>query len=399
MFGKNNLSFFENCVVSFHFPISEHVLGARASRTTHPRVLADCSRLFSQLLSENISIQNPYLWKTKSEVVQVLAVRGCADLISQTLSCTRVREATKIRHHCGTCSQCVDRRFGILAADLAEYEPADNYAIDLFKGQHKPGPALTMVESYVVRAQKLATMSEQTFLASYGQVFRALPYLVGSPEDNVRRIYELHRWHGQQVIQIVDRELRNNASLVQTLSLPVTSLLAMIVSPVAKQPDYVDPIEAEQPASAQAAADTQTIVSQPVVFAIDNGTRKVIFRGGQELKGAGYGLVCALAKEFEEDIESGISKDAFRYVKENELAKRLRVDEQSLRQRVSRIRKALEQQFLNNCNIQLDPEDVVQNEEWKGYRLNPYLLLVKPTQLQGVGLMSQLNSSAVTTPP
>ena len=102
----------------------------------------------------------PVAWKTKSEVVQVLADRGCADLISQTLSCTRVRESTKIRHHCGTCSQCVDRRFGILAADLAEYEPIYNYAIDLFiKGQHKPGPALTMVESYVVRAQKLATMS------------------------------------------------------------------------------------------------------------------------------------------------------------------------------------------------------------------------------------------------
>jgi hypothetical protein len=32
-----------------------------------------------------------------------------------------------------------------------------------------------MVESYVVRAQKLVTMS-----ASYGQVFRALPYLPGS---------------------------------------------------------------------------------------------------------------------------------------------------------------------------------------------------------------------------
>jgi hypothetical protein len=112
----------------------------------------------------------------------------------------------------------IDRRFGILAADLAEYEPVDNYAIDLFKGQHGPGPDLTMVESYVVRAQKLATMSEQTFLASYRQVFRALPYLPGSPEDNVRQIYELHRRHGQQVIQVVDRELKNNASLVQEIA-------------------------------------------------------------------------------------------------------------------------------------------------------------------------------------
>jgi hypothetical protein len=209
-----------------------------------------------------------------------------------------------------------------------------------------------MVESYVVRAQKLVTMS-----ASYGQVFRALPYLPGSPDDNVRKIYELHRRHGQQVIQIVDRELKNNASFVHILSLPMTSLLAMIVSPVAKQADYIDPIEVEQPASAQAA----TMVAQPVVFAIDHGTRKVIFRGGPELKGAGYGLVCALAKEFEEDVESGITKDSFRYIKADELAKRLGIDEQSLRQRVSRTRKALEQQFST-------PKDVVQNEEWKGYR-------------------------------
>ena len=75
------------------------------------------------------------------------------------------------------------------------------------------------------------------------------------------------------MIQIVDRELKNNASLVQTLSLPVTSLLAMIVSPVAKQPDYIDPIEVEQPASAQAATNTHTIVAQPMVFAIGHGTR------------------------------------------------------------------------------------------------------------------------------
>ena len=31
-----------------------------------------------------------------------------------------------------------------------------------------------MIESYVVRAQKLATMSEQAFVASYGQIFRVL---------------------------------------------------------------------------------------------------------------------------------------------------------------------------------------------------------------------------------
>ncbi|MBV6486702.1 MAG: hypothetical protein GHHEDOFH_00637 [Pseudorhodoplanes sp.] len=399
MFGKNELNFFENGIISLNFPISEHVIGARASRTTHPRVIADFSRFFSQLLSEKIVIRNPFIWKTKSEVVQILPDRGCADLIAKTLSCTRVRETTRLSRQCGTCSQCVDRRFAILAADLAEYEPADNYAIDLFKGEHKPGPALTMVESYVVRAQKLATMSEQTFLASYGQVFRVLPHLPGSPDSNVRKIYDLHRKHGQQVIQIVDRELKNNASLVQALSLPVTSLLAMIVSPVAKQPNFIDPIESEQPASVQAALETQAIVVQPIVFAIDRTARKVLFRGGPELKGASYKLVLELTQEFEVDVEAALGKDAFRYVKAADLARRLSVDEQSLRQRVSRTRKSLEDQFLQHCDKQLDLEDVIQNEEWKGYRLNPYLLQVKPGQLQESSTPSQLGSSSVTTPP
>ena len=54
MFGLNDLSFYENGVMSINLPIAEHVLGSRASRTTHPRVFTDFSRLFSLLLSERL---------------------------------------------------------------------------------------------------------------------------------------------------------------------------------------------------------------------------------------------------------------------------------------------------------------------------------------------------------
>lgn len=274
MFGRYDLSFYENGIVSINLPIAEHVLGARASRTTHPRVFRDCSQLFSLLLSDKFTVHNPYLWKTKSEVVRVLADRQCPDLVAGTLSCTRVREATKRKRHCGVCSQCIDRRFAILAAGMAAHEPADNYAVDLFTGAHDPGFALTMIESYVIRAQKLATMSEQAFVATYGQVFRALPYLPGSADQNIRRIWDLHRRHGQEVISVVDGELKNNAGVTQALELPTSSLLAMIVSPVAKQPDYVDPVEAEPTAAAQAAADPRDFTVEPLAFAVDPSTRK-----------------------------------------------------------------------------------------------------------------------------
>jgi hypothetical protein len=328
-----------------------------------------------------MTIENPFLWKTKADVVELLAEIGCADLIPETISCARVREATKQGRHCGTCSQCVDRRFGILASGLGEYESADHYVIDLFKGEHKPGSDLSLVECLVVRAQKLATMSERAFFASYGQVFRALSCLPVAPEQSARQIFELHRRYGQQVVEVVDRELKNNASLVQALTLPETSLLAMIVSPVAKQTPYFDPTEQEAPPSVQAAEDPKAIVPQPIVFAIDEVGRRILFRGGPELKGAGFQLLRALATEFEEDVNASLSKHAFRFIGARQLAKRLDIDEQSMRKRVSHTRKMLERQFLARCDLQLDDFDVIQSEGWKGYRLNPYLLQVKPQQL------------------
>ena len=71
-----DLSFYENGITSFNFPVSEHVLGARASRTTHPRVLADCSKLFSLLADVPFQVQNPYVWKTKTQVVRTIVDQG-----------------------------------------------------------------------------------------------------------------------------------------------------------------------------------------------------------------------------------------------------------------------------------------------------------------------------------
>jgi 7-cyano-7-deazaguanine synthase in queuosine biosynthesis len=399
MFGRKDLSFYENGVISINLPIAEHVLGARASRTTHPRVFTDCSRLFSLLLSDVFTVRNPFIWKTKSDVVRVLAQRQCEDLISRSFSCTRVREATRRKQHCGVCSQCIDRRFGILAAGLTAQDPADNYVVDLFAGEHQPGPALTMMESYVLRAQKLATMSQQTFVSTYGQIFRAIPHLPGSADENVKRIWELHRQHGQEVIGVVDNELKSRATVTAMAELPPTSLLSMVVSPIAKQPAYTDPVEAEPTAAVQAAADKHDYTWKRIPFAIDAKMRTVVFERGLEMGGGVFGLIASLAQDFEEDLDAGTFHDQYRFVKARTLARRLNIDEQSLRQRVSRSRKKIEEAFLKTFDRQLDAADVIQNQEWKGYRLNPYLLLVKPAQLrQGTAPTSQVGAQDVTSP-
>jgi len=399
MFGRNELSFYENGVVSINLPLAEHVLGARASRTTHPSFLSQCGELFSVLLNSPFFLRNPYLWKTKTDVVSVLAENKVADLISNTFSCARVREATKTSQHCGVCSQCVDRRFGILAAGLANYDPARNYAVDLFTGGHETGSALTMIASFVLRAQKLATMSQQTFVASFGQVFRAVQYLPGSSDESISKIWDLHRKHGQEVIQVLDRELQSRGTLAHTLDLPANCLLSMVLSPIAKQNSYEDPSQTEPKASKQAEADGQEYKWESIQFALDEHARKIVFQGGFEIGGSVYELIQFLAKQFEADINVGTFPVHHKFLSARTLAERFDIDEPSLRQRISRARKSFVKGFLEKAKRQIASDDIIQNQEWKGYRLNPYLLQLKPSQLRHQPFsLSQLARPAVTTP-
>lgn len=239
-----------------------------------------------------------------------------------------------------------------------------------------------MAESYVLHALKLATLSEQAFFSTFGQVFRILSYLPGTHEENARKLYELHRRHGQTVQEVVSQELRHHATLVQSLSLPETSLLMLIQSASAPLPALLDQTETEASASELAARDTIPIVARPLVFAVDEKRKRVLFRGGIEVEGVGYELVQALAREFEENVKAGLPKEAFDFVPADKLCKRLMVDPQRLRQRITRLRKSLEKKFLEGLDVQLDANDVVENHPWRGYRLNPYLLRVHPAQIR-----------------
>jgi 7-cyano-7-deazaguanine synthase in queuosine biosynthesis len=383
MFDRDTVQFFENGITSFNLPIAEHVIGTRASRTTHPRTLASFAHLFSLLLQRSITIENQFLWRTKSDVVEVLRANGCEGLIAETTSCANVRNLAMTTKQCGVCSQCIERRFAVLATNLGAYEPADTYALELFTGAHTRAEDITMAEQHVSRAERLASMTEQTFLATYGQVFRALPYLEGSASDNATKIFQLHQRYGRAVLDVVNRELRSNAGFEQALRLPPTSLSAMINAPLGATPVFQDPIQNEPIASDQAAADQRPIAERRVVFALDAQARRVVFADGPSLKGKSFELIERLAVQFNADLATGKGPEEFTYVPTRTLLRELGVQEHTLGQRVLRIRKTLEEQFVAALDYVLDEQDFIQSDRWKGYKLNPYLLLVDASQLHG----------------
>jgi hypothetical protein len=226
-------------------------------------------------------------------------------------------------------------------------------------------------------------MSQEAFAASYGQIFRAIPYLPGSAEENVSKLWDLHHRHAQDVITIINSELRAKANIDAVLALPPNSLLAMVLSQITAQSSYIDPIEAEAPAPNQAAADSHDYSRHQMVFAVHRLSRKLLFEGSLEFGGAVFQLVDVLAEQFVADLHAGLPPQQYGFRTAAALAKRLRIKQQSLRQRISRARDQLEEAFLSTFGRQLDANDIIQNKGWNGYRLNPYLHLVNADQLKG----------------
>ncbi len=174
MFGKDSFTFYENGVVSLNLPLDRDVLGARATRTTHPRAIRGFEELFSTVLDTPISVETPFQWMTKKEVIQLISEHGFADLIGQTNSCANPRSWTRDMSHCGVCSQCIDRRFSILAAGLADSDPAANYGVDLLLGPRTEELELRMAVSYVKFFQSFAALDERMFLTEHPAVASAL---------------------------------------------------------------------------------------------------------------------------------------------------------------------------------------------------------------------------------
>jgi 7-cyano-7-deazaguanine synthase in queuosine biosynthesis len=228
MVGLNRLRFYENGVTSLNLPPSAQVVGARATRTTHPQVLNGCSKLLSHLAEKNFVVENPILWKTKTEVVKLISDAGCGELIKYTSSCTRTWEVTRLHTHCGICSQCIDRRFAVLAAGCEAVDPAKAYKVDLLTGERAEGHPRTMLSAYVETASEITKMNALQFFSHYGEASRVLRHIADTPEAAALKIFQLHPRHSRQVTGVGDQANSKNAEAIRNRDLPSSCLLRLV---------------------------------------------------------------------------------------------------------------------------------------------------------------------------
>lgn len=227
MSGLNRVRFYENGVVSLNLPPAAQAVGARASRTTHPRVLAGFAGLFTALTGRSFAVENLFLGQTKTDVVRAIVAAGCADLIGLSTSCAHTWDLTKGRSHCGVCSQCIDRRFAVLAAGAAAHDPAGQYGTDLLAGDW-PAKDRAMLAAYLGLAERVERMDAAAFFGEFGEAARALPFMGGSADAAAAQLFDLYRRHGREVNGVITRAIAERAEDIRRRTLPPSCLLRMV---------------------------------------------------------------------------------------------------------------------------------------------------------------------------
>lgn len=271
---RDSITFYENGIVGLNLPFATQLVGARASRTTHPRFLKRMADFLSDLFEHPFLIHNPYRLQTKGEVIQRLAEAGAACLIADTISCSHPRKTTQTAPHCGVCLQCVVRRFGVLAAQQGQHDPAEGYETDLLTGARDDSRDRTLLAAFTETARELAGLSPAAFVGRFGEVARLPHALDQAPVETSEQTAALYRRHGAEVLKVVRQGLQDHAWSLANRSLPKTCLLRMLVA-------GPTPVPVVAPAPAQN------------LFRSEGAIWRVRFRGGPtqtlpDSRGMGY---------------------------------------------------------------------------------------------------------------
>jgi len=217
----------DNGVVSLNLPISGQLVGALASRSTHPKFIRLFNDLVTEVLQSRVRVSNPLNARTRPEVLAILPPANAQELLQKTTSCSRVRGQPSAKPHCGFCFQCVDRRFGSIAAGLEEHDLEERYGLDIFCEALREGEARTTAESYLRFARGIAELSDEQILIEYPQLHDCILPDDPAPHETACQLVGMLKRHAESVIAVVAEMVARRKHELAAGSLPQDCLLRL----------------------------------------------------------------------------------------------------------------------------------------------------------------------------
>jgi len=353
-FGLGHADFCENGIVSLNLPLLAQHVGARATRSTHPRALKGLSGLFSKLLGAEVRIRNPLFWHTKTDVLKRIYDLGCGHLIKRSRSCANVRRTSKMHPHCGRCSQCIDRRFAALASGLGDADPAEAYEVDLLTGR-RTGQDRELALGYVRNARRVRGLIASELVHTFPEASRALADLDLAPTLAQDRIADLLRRHGKAVTSVMENALEHPER-------PTGSLLALYAAP-----DDV-------PSSERVEKHLPTPFN--LMIEIDDKRARARLNGALDVRNTPFATLAPFVEAHLRSLGLGRVPEEFELLKARDLLETWNLKEESgVRRRIGRLRRLLLESFGE------DAAEVLENLSWHGYRLRPEAVTIAKVDL------------------
>ena len=221
--GVSEVFLCDNGIVSLNLPFSRLTVGTALTRSTHPKFIALFNELLSDLDLSGPRLCNTLLHCTKADVVLEINRLGLEKLIPLTVSCARPHMTSSLKNHCGTCSQCLDRRIATEFAGLSSIDDPRTYLKDMFADALTPDD-LPLAESLIRWAGDMADMSPDRLIAEVPTVMDAVTE--GEPVDEqLLKLHELHLRHANQVLSVMAKQFAQNMPSLAQGKLPETCLL------------------------------------------------------------------------------------------------------------------------------------------------------------------------------
>ncbi len=229
----------ENGITTCNLPLSGQRIGSRSTRTTHPAVLSKFRDAMRKLLNLDIEVENPLLFLTKTEVVEALKHAQSADLISSAISCGRSIGVERARPHCGTCYQCIVRRFAVAGSGTQVHDPLEAYEKDIFLDPLAEGEERANALDWFRFNQRIDRMSGEEFFQEFPEAVDVISHVPGDFAVNAEQIFNLHKRNASDVMETARRLHGQHFKKLVGGGLPHNCFLNMI----GKGEHLIDPLD------------------------------------------------------------------------------------------------------------------------------------------------------------
>jgi len=188
----------ENGQMAIHLPLTTARIGAFSTHTAHPEFVQMMRDLFSTLLDYPIRIENPFLYRTKAEVVAATVERH-REVVESTVSCWKASRVVGDKSHCGYCVPCLSRRIALETHGLELPE----YRRDLMREEMASLSIEDEGKRNLVEMIEFAT----TFGSSRSQadLESEYPDLLLGEEIDATAVVEMYRRFGREALDVFDR--------------------------------------------------------------------------------------------------------------------------------------------------------------------------------------------------